>query len=122
MRDAEMLLLIDAPSPDCPSPFLPSKLIDYLGTGKPVFGITPTNGASARVLRKYNHMVVSPDRPDEIASALEAIPPDRGITGVQSPPGEYNLDTVSAQLVHWLTTAIKRSRSSAPSRVAPFDH
>ena len=58
MRDADYLLLIDAPvQGEGQSVFLPSKLIDYLGSGKPVLGITPPRGTSARVLRETGHLV-----------------------------------------------------------------
>lgn len=58
MRSADYLLLIDAPlfSPG-ESVFLPSKLIDYLGSHKPIVGITPLQGASARVLRETGNLV-----------------------------------------------------------------
>lgn len=58
MKNADFLLLIDAPlaSPG-ESVFLPSKLIDYLGGGKPIIGITPLQGASARVLRETGNIV-----------------------------------------------------------------
>lgn len=52
MKQADALLLIDAPLNSMrESVFLPSKLVDYLGSGRPVIGITPPVGASARVLR-----------------------------------------------------------------------
>ncbi|MCC6347297.1 MAG: glycosyltransferase, partial [Nitrospirales bacterium] len=52
MRNADYLLLVDAPlQKGGESVFLPSKLIDYLGSYRPVVGITPEEGASARVLR-----------------------------------------------------------------------
>ena len=45
--DADVLLVIDAPSRG-PSPFLPSKLIDYLPLRKPILGVTPETGAIGR--------------------------------------------------------------------------
>ena len=44
MQDADLLLVVDAPSEH--SVFLPSKLIDYLGAGKPIVALSPP-GASA---------------------------------------------------------------------------
>lgn len=58
--DADVLLVIDAPSTG-PSPFLPSKLVDYLPQCKPIFGITPVEGATARLLRRLGCPVVAPD-------------------------------------------------------------
>jgi len=67
--DADVLLVIDAPS-DVPSVFLPSKLVDYLPFRKPILGITPDAGASARVLRRLGCPTAAPDDAVAIASAL----------------------------------------------------
>ena len=48
--DADVLLVIDAPSRG-PSPFLPSKLIDYLPLRKPILGSHAGDGATAGLLR-----------------------------------------------------------------------
>ena len=56
----DVLLLIDAPS-NGPSLFLPSKLIDYLPLRRPIFGITPVEGPSAELLRRFGYPVVAPD-------------------------------------------------------------
>ena len=70
--DADVLLVIDAPS-DGPSVFLPSKLIDYLPFRKPILGLTPEPGASARLLRRLGCPVAPPDDVDAIASALAGL-------------------------------------------------
>ena len=67
--DADVLLVIDAPS-DGPSVFLPSKLIDYLPFRKPILGVTPEDGASARLLHRLGCPVAPPDDIDAIAAAL----------------------------------------------------
>jgi hypothetical protein len=67
--DADVLLVIDAPS-EGPSPFLPSKLIDYLPFRKPMLGVTPEPGASAALLRRLGSRVARPGDVDSIASAL----------------------------------------------------
>jgi glycosyltransferase involved in cell wall biosynthesis len=67
-RDADALLLIDAPSDD--SVFLPSKLIDYMMFRKPILGLTPRTGASADLLRRLECPVVEPDDISGITSAL----------------------------------------------------
>jgi glycosyltransferase involved in cell wall biosynthesis len=69
---ADVLVLVDAPT-DGPSPFLPSKLVDYLMFRKPVLGITPLDGASADVLRRLGYPIASPDDPDAVASAIERL-------------------------------------------------
>ncbi len=74
LAQADCLLLIDAPTRDQKeSVFLPSKLIDYLGSGKPVLGITPAEGTSARVLRETGNRVCPIDDPGAIMHALEEL-------------------------------------------------
>ncbi len=58
LREADFALLIDAPLATLDeSVYLPSKLIDYLGSGRPVLGITPAAGTSARILRETGNLV-----------------------------------------------------------------
>jgi glycosyltransferase involved in cell wall biosynthesis len=66
---ADVLLLIDAPS-DTPSPFLPSKLVDYLAFRKPILGLTPREGPSSELLQQLGCPVVAPDDVADIAQAL----------------------------------------------------
>jgi glycosyltransferase involved in cell wall biosynthesis len=74
MKDADYLLLIDAPlSSPGESVFLPSKLIDYLGNHKPVVGITPLQGASARVLRETGNIVCDISDIHALADTLAGI-------------------------------------------------
>lgn len=67
MKSADLLLNIDA-SADV-SVFLPSKLVEYVGAGRPIFGIVPP-GTSARVIRDLGGWVADPDRPEEVADKL----------------------------------------------------
>ena len=67
MSDADLLLVIDGP--DDLSVFLPSKLIEYLGSGTPVFGIVPP-GTSARLLARIGAEVADPRQPSEVAKGL----------------------------------------------------
>ena len=57
MTEADGLLIIDAPAEV--SVFLPSKLIDYVGAGRPVLGLTP-QGAAARLIRQLGGWVADP--------------------------------------------------------------
>jgi glycosyltransferase involved in cell wall biosynthesis len=66
---ADVLLVIDAPSAG-PSPFLPSKLVDYLALRKPIVAITPLQGASASLVRRVGGLVAAPDDETGIAIAL----------------------------------------------------
>lgn len=79
MRESDLLLLIDAPIEN--SPFLPSKLIDYIGANKPIFGITP-QGTSQKLIEEMGFLVAHPNNPEDIATKLLEM-----ISGIQS--GQY---------------------------------
>ena len=66
---ADLLLVIDAPTAG-PSPYLPSKLVEYLPLRKPIFGITPSEGASASLLRRLGAPIAAPDDDAGIRIAL----------------------------------------------------
>jgi hypothetical protein len=57
MQSADLLLLIDAPMDM--SPFLPSKLIDYIGSNVPILAFTPP-GPSADLVKEMGGWVTSP--------------------------------------------------------------
>lgn len=67
MTSADGLLIIDAPADV--SVFLPSKLIDYIGAGRPVLGLTPT-GAAAGLIRQLGGWVADPADDAAGAAAL----------------------------------------------------
>lgn len=58
MSESDLLLIIDAPNPGI-SVFLPSKLIDYIGAGKPIIGLVP-RGASATLIQRLGGAVADP--------------------------------------------------------------
>lgn len=98
MTKSDVLLLIDAPSKDGVNPFLASKLVDYLGAGKRILGITDVQGTSADILRKYGHHVVSPHDTDGITAAVKDC-----VTAPLfpvEPPIEFTTKNVVHQLVH----------------------
>lgn len=66
-KSADLLLNIDAPA--AISVFLPSKLIDYVGAGRPIFGITPA-GTAARLILSLGGWVAEPTQPEQIADQL----------------------------------------------------
>ena len=66
---ADILLVIDAPADE--SVFLPSKLIDYLMFKKHIYGISPSRGATARVLNEAGFTSNDPADIEGIAIALE---------------------------------------------------
>lgn len=68
---ADVLLVIDAPSGN--SVFLPSKLIDYLAFDRPVFGLTPRQGAAADLLLSLGCPIAPPDDEAAVAAVLEQL-------------------------------------------------
>jgi hypothetical protein len=74
MTNADCLLLIDAPLRLLSeSIFLPSKLIDYLGSYTPVIGITPEKGTSARVIRETGNLFCDVEKENDIYIFIENI-------------------------------------------------
>jgi hypothetical protein len=58
MREADILLVLDAPGPS--SMFLPSKLVDYLGAERTIVSVTP-EGTAARLTRAANGLHADPE-------------------------------------------------------------
>ena len=69
MSDSDGLLVIDAPGEL--SVFLPSKLIDYVGAARPVFGITP-RGTAASLIGRLGGWVADPSDPAAVAETLKS--------------------------------------------------
>ena len=69
MASADGLLLVDAPADK--SVFLPSKLIDYLGAGRPILGLTPP-GAAATLINQLGGWVADPADLNAAAKMTEA--------------------------------------------------
>jgi len=71
---ADVLLVIDAPSGDGPSLFLPSKLIDYLPLTKPILAITPHQGPVADIIDQLGYVAVDPaDRAGLVAALMSLV-------------------------------------------------
>lgn len=69
MQISDVLLLIDGEIRSGKSVFYPSKLVDYIGSGRPILGITP-EGTSDRIIHKVGGAVFRRDDVDGIRSAL----------------------------------------------------
>jgi hypothetical protein len=86
MRGADVLLSVDAKLTSTEeSVFLPSKLVDYLGAGRPVLALTPERGASARVIEETGGARCDVEDVDAIEAVLRGLaagepipPPDPG--------------------------------------------
>jgi glycosyltransferase involved in cell wall biosynthesis len=75
-RRADVLLIIDAPSSGSEggeSVFMPSKLVDYLMLRKPILGVTPARGATARVLGELGFPIAEPTDTAGIANAVRQL-------------------------------------------------
>jgi glycosyltransferase involved in cell wall biosynthesis len=113
MQGADVLLVIDANVSR--SVFLPSKLIDYIGAGKPVLGITPSDSATARVIRSAGGWVVSPNDHAEFAKTLLSIIEyhRKGTLARFDPPASvkdrYSIDHHAVMAAGILRAAIERS-------------
>lgn len=86
MADSDMLLLIDADFAFMENNiFFASKLADYMGVGKPVFGLTTPQGPSARIIRSAGCPVCRPGDAEAICEELmritrgEVPQPDRNV-------------------------------------------
>jgi len=98
MTGADVLLLVEAPA--AMNLFLPSKLIDYLGAGRPILALTPARGPAARLLAGTGDRVVSPDDVVGIAEALrQAIQDCR-----RGSPARFGRSTNSTSAYHCNTT------------------
>ena len=69
MKSASGLLVIDAPASE--SVFLPSKLVDYIGASRPIFGITPS-GTAKIVIDKLGGWVANPANINELQVTLKS--------------------------------------------------
>jgi len=88
MRRSDLLLTVDARlTQSAESVFLPSKLVDYLGSGTPVLAVTPRRGATARVVAESGGIVCDIEDDEAIEEALERILDD----GPPPPPPAASL-------------------------------
>jgi glycosyltransferase involved in cell wall biosynthesis len=70
MVEADGLLVVDAPAEK--SAFLPSKLVDYVGSGRPIAALTP-DGPAAELTRRLGGPVADPSDPKAGAEALRQL-------------------------------------------------
>ncbi len=74
MKAHDILLLVDAAlSSTDENVFLPSKLIDYLGSRRPILAITPERGATARVVQAAGGRVCPIEDAAGVRQAFESL-------------------------------------------------
>ncbi len=70
LLDSDVLWLMIRHSKN-PHLYATGKLFEYIGTGKPILGLVPGNGAAAQILKDYKAgFIVEPDDIDGIKNAL----------------------------------------------------
>jgi len=109
MAESDLLLVIDGPQAF--SVFLPSKLVEYLGSGAPIFGIVPP-GASAKLIARLGGAVADPRDGEAVAAglanALETARRGRSSVkpwGEENVRAEYRAERVAAQFATLLQIA-----------------
>ena len=127
-RQASALLVIDAPSQDGrPSVFLPSKLVEYIGARRPVWGITPS-GTSADLIAEWSPGLRASAAPDDVRG-IAAVLRDGLVALADERPGytpgaTYGPDDVAqrfaparvaGQLLEHIRGAVTRRRGPAPA-------
>ena len=69
MVESDLLIAIDADIPG--SPYLPSKVIDYIGSGTPIVSITPTGSPAGKIVTGSGYWMFSYEETDKLAAFLE---------------------------------------------------
>jgi hypothetical protein len=120
MSSADMLLVIDGA--DTQSVFLPSKLVEYVGSGAPIFGIVPP-GTSAKLLDRLGAPIADPRKPDKVAHALRGALHDmhERRANIANAAGsnrevaqEYHIDRISSAFANILEETVAAAGEGRP--------
>jgi glycosyltransferase involved in cell wall biosynthesis len=105
MKTSNCLLVIDADFPK--SPFLPSKVVDYAGSRRPIIGITPEDSPTARLLRRLGQGSFAHQQVREVAGHLANL-----IQGAMAPVvdesalSEYDVRATTRRLLEVMQQAL----------------
>lgn len=115
MQQSDLLLVIDAPAKT--SVFLPSKLVDYIGSARPILGIVPP-GASQTLISRLGGATADPAAPAEVDAALfrsleiaRNARTSREAWGTPEVRAEFEIDTVAAAFAGMLEWTRTKGRS-----------
>ena len=98
MVESDLLIAIDADIPG--SPYLPSKVIDYIGSGTPIVSITPTGSPAGKIVTGSGYWTFSYEETDKLAAFLE-----RWLKGDEHPKrdqkyiDQFTIASTSAMLI-----------------------
>lgn len=107
MVQSDCLLVIDSDIPG--SPFLPSKLIDYIGSGKTIVGITPPDSPTHRVLQELGARSFQHQQAAEIADYLEALVFRREFPRLNAEYAQtFDVSSTTRQLITFLERLVKQ--------------
>jgi glycosyltransferase involved in cell wall biosynthesis len=119
MADADGLLVVDAPATT--SPFLPSKLVDYVGAGRPIGALTPP-GPAATLTRRLGGPVADPEDVHACAEALQSLAALAEGASTSAPFGppevrrEYAVATVGAQMADVVRELVSPTPGASSAR------
>lgn len=111
MAQAEALLVIEFPVER--SVWLPSKIVEYMGAGRPILGMVP-EGASRRVIRDVGGLTADPADPQAVAAMLARHleqPVPASPWGDQTVRASYQVESQAAQLEREVRQALAGSTS-----------
>jgi glycosyltransferase involved in cell wall biosynthesis len=106
MKQSDCLIVIDADFAH--SPFLPSKVIDYAGSGKTIVGITPQDSPTAIFIKKMGYEAFGYDELEQLTNHLKSL-----INGTASDSinknylKEFSVETTTAKLINLFEEAMK---------------
>jgi hypothetical protein len=112
---ASALLVIDAPSAT-ESVFLPSKLVEYIGTRRPVWGITPP-GTSAELITEWAGSAAACAAPGDIEAVARMLL--AGLGSLDASPVFSGADAIAARFAPGqVSGALRQHLRSAVARCA----
>jgi len=102
MVDSDLLVVIDANFEH--SPFLTSKVIDYLGSGNPIIGITPNNSPTDNLLTQVGYKSFTYTEINQLANYLQtAIKNKTKIKPNQTAISQYDVQNTTKKLLKIFT-------------------